>query len=127
MNKNAVGWFEIPVKDLDRAIEFYETVFGIRLSKQLIGQAEMALFPMIEDGIGTSGSLVLYRELYNPSENGILIYFTATSSDLSIELGIVEVAGGKVSIPRKQISEEIGFMAVIIDSEGNRIALHSRK
>jgi uncharacterized protein len=49
------------------------------------------------------------------------------SGDLSVELGRVEQAGGKIIIPRTLISEETGFMAVIIDTEGNRIALHSHK
>ena len=127
MKKNAVGWFEIPVTDMDRAVKFYETVFDIRLSRNLFGTLEMAWFPEEENGMGSSGSLVFNTEFYKPSADGVLIYFTAQSGDMSIELGRVEKAGGKITMPRKQISEEYGYMALIIDTEGNRIALHSRK
>jgi hypothetical protein len=126
MKKNAVGWFEIPVTDMDRAVKFYETVFDIRLSRNLIGTLEMAWFPEVENGMGSTGSLVFHPEYYKPSPDGVLIYFTAQSGDISIELGRVEKAGGKIIMPRKQISEEYGYMALITDSEGNRIALHSR-
>jgi predicted enzyme related to lactoylglutathione lyase len=127
MKKNAVGWFEIPVTDMDRAVKFYETVFDIRLSRNLFGKLEMAWFPEVENGMGSAGSLVFNEEFYKPSEDGVLIYFTARSGDISIELERVEKAGGKIIMPRKQISEEYGYMALIIDTEGNRIALHSRK
>lgn len=127
MKKNPVGWFEIPVTDMDRAIAFYNTVFGTELSKNLMGPLEMAWFPEAESGIGAAGSLVRYPDAYKPSKDGVLVYFTAQSGDLSNELGRVEKAGGKIVIPRRLITEAIGYMAVFIDSEGNRIALHSRK
>lgn len=126
MEKNAVGWFEIPVTDMNRAVKFYETVFDIRLNRNLLGTLEMAWFPEKENGIGSSGSLVFQPEYYKPSADGVLLYFTAQSGDISIELGRVEKAGGKIIMPRKQISEEYGYMALITDTEGNRIALHSR-
>jgi len=127
MKKNAVGWFEIPVTNMDRAVKFYETVFDIRLARNNFGTLEMAWFPEVENGMGSTGSLVFNTEYYKPSLDGILIYFTAQSGDMSIELDKVEKAGGKIAMPRKQISEEYGYMALIIDTEGNRIALHSRK
>ena len=127
MKNNPVGWFEVPVTDMDRAIRFYNTVFDTELSKNLMGHLEMAWFPEAESGIGAAGSLVKYPDAYKPSMDGVLVYFTAQSGDLSIELGRVEKAGGKIVIPRRLITEEIGYMAVFIDTEGNRIALHSRK
>jgi uncharacterized protein len=126
MKKNAVGWFEIPVINMDRAVKFYETVFDIRLTRNIFGTLEMAWFPEVENGMGSAGSLVFNTEFYKPSVDGILIYFTAQSGDMSIELGKDEKAGGKILMPRKQISEEYGYMALFVDSEGNRIALHSR-
>ena len=63
---------------------------------------------------------------YKPSTDGVLVYFTAHSGDLANELSRVENAGGKVLQGKKQISEEYGYMALITDSEGNRVALHSR-
>jgi hypothetical protein len=127
MNKNVVGWFEIPVTDMDRAVKFYETVLDVNLSRKNFGTLEMALFPGDSYGMGTSGSLLLNEKYYKPSQDGILIYFTAQSGDLSNELSKVEKSGGRIIIPRTQISEDFGYMAVFIDPEGNRIALHSQK
>ena len=126
-NKNVVGWFEIPVTDMDRAVKFYESVFDIKLSRHNLGPLEMAWFPSVEEGAGSSGSLVLNNQAYKPSSDGVLIYFTASSGDLSNELSKVENAGGKILLQKRQISEEAGYMALFSDSEGNRIALRSRK
>ena len=127
MKRNSVGWFEIPVSDMKRAIKFYEKVFSVKLSHQVLGTLEMAWFPEIENGPGSPGSLVYHKEFYKPSSDGVLIYFTSPSGDIKNEEKRVESAGGKVLIPKRLISEEIGYMTVILDSEGNRIALHSRK
>lgn len=124
---NVVGWFEIPVADLDRAIRFYETVFGFTLDRQQVGSADMAWFPFMETGMGSPGALIFQPENYKPSDQGTLVYFTAFSGDLANELGKVEKAGGKVQVPKTEISPDIGFMGVFIDTEGNRIAMHSRK
>jgi len=124
---NVVGWFEIPVTNLDRAIQFYETVFGFTLNRQRIGSADMAWFPHFETGPGSPGALIHQEDHYRPSSSGTLVYFTAFSGDLANELSRVEGAGGKVEMDKREISPEIGFMAIFIDSEGNRVALHSRK
>ena len=127
MKNNILGWFEIPVKDMDRAIKFYETVFGIKMQRHKMDNLDMAWFPWKEGVPGAPGSLVYNEEFYIPSEkNGVLIYLTTPSGNLDQDLEKVEKAAGQVIIPRKQISEEYGYMAVILDSEGNRIALHSR-
>ncbi|MDP2624948.1 MAG: VOC family protein [Candidatus Peregrinibacteria bacterium] len=127
MDKNVVGWFEIPVADMNRAIKFYETVFGFKIDRHEMGPLDMGWFPMIEEGMGSPGSLVKHEEWYKPSTEGALLYFTSQSGDVDVELGRVEAAGGKVLVPRKQISEEYDYMGVIMDTEGNRIAVHSRK
>jgi predicted enzyme related to lactoylglutathione lyase len=124
---NVVGWFEIPVLDMDRAIKFYETVTGLKLTRHQMGPLEMAWFPWIEKGMGASGSLVSLKEAYKPCRDGILIYLTAFSGDVAIELSRVEAAGGKILERKKLISEDVGYMGLFIDPEGNRIALHSRK
>lgn len=126
MAENAVGWFEIPVMDMSRAIKFYETVLGIKLIHQNFGGLEMAWFPH-DKGYGSGGALILEKNFYKPSENGILIYLTAHSGDLQNELERAKKAGAKIVMEKKQISPEHGFMAALIDSEGNRIALHSLK
>lgn len=125
MKHNVVGWFEVPVADMDRAVKFYETVFDFSLHRQKMHELDMAWFPMIEGAEGSMGSLVCNKEFYEPRDNGTLVYFTCHSGDLNNELSRVEAAGGKVLQPKTQISPEHGYMAVIHDSEGNRIALHS--
>jgi len=127
MKNNAVGWFEIPVNEMERAVKFYETVLDLKIERHLMGPLEMAWFPMVENGGGAAGSLVKHPDYYIPSANGVLIYLTAHSGDLSNELARVKEAGGKVIQNKTQISEEYGYMALILDSEGNRVALHSRK
>ena len=125
MNRNVVGWFEIPVTNMDRAIGFYEAVFGFKLERHEMGELEMAWFPFA-DVPGAPGSLVYHKEFYKPSTDGALIYFTCHSGDLDNELAKIEPAGGKVMMSKKLITEDVGYMALCIDSEGNRIALHSR-
>jgi predicted enzyme related to lactoylglutathione lyase len=126
MKNNVVGWFEIPVTDMDRAVRFYEKVFDLKLSRHQIGSLEMAWFQMIEGGLGATGSLVK-SEFHTPSDKEVRVYFTAHSGDVAIEAGRVKVAGGEVLLQKTLITEDIGYMAVVMGSEGNQFALHSRK
>ncbi len=126
MKNNILGWFEIPVKDMDRAMKFYESVFDIKLQRQKMNTLDMAWFPWKEEAPGAPGSLVYNEEFYTPSEKGVLIYLTTPTGDLNKDLSGIEEAGGKVMIPRTHIAEDVGYMAVFMDTEGNRIALHSR-
>ncbi len=126
MKNNMVGWFEIPVENMERAIDFYENVLELKLDRNKMGPLDMAWFPYVPEDQGSGGSLVHFPDAYKPSSDGVLIYLTAHSGDLANELSKVENAGGKVLQEKTQISEEHGFMALIIDSEGNRIALHSK-
>ena len=123
MNKNMVGWFEIPVANMDRAQTFYETVFQVKLDVQNFGGLLMGWFPFAEGKEGAAGTLIK-QDSYIPSQEGTLVYFM--SDDVQNELDRVEPAGGKIYQPKTQISHEHGFMGVFIDSEGNRVALHSR-
>lgn len=127
LKHNVVGWFEIPVNDIDRAISFYESVFEITLQKQEFGEEVMAWFPWVENAIGAGGSLNYNPKVYKPSPDGVLIYFTTATGDLTEDLKRVEAAGGKTIQPKTLITPEIGYMALFSDTEGNRIALHSRK
>ncbi|MDZ7808624.1 MAG: VOC family protein [Gracilimonas sp.] len=124
--KNAINWFEIPTKDISRAKSFYEAIFGFELFDLDIGDGlKMALFPAESGSVG--GALIQKEEFYNPSETqGPLLYLNA-NPDLQVVLEKVESAGGKISIPKRLITEDNGYMAVILDSEGNRVALHSNK
>ena len=119
---NPVGWFEIPVTDMPRAVRFYEQVFGLRLDLHDMGPLQMAWFPMKNNEYGTAGSLVK-NEAYVPSHAGTLVYFTV--ADINATLKRVAGFGGKVLRARTSIGEH-GFVGHFEDSEGNRVAVHSR-
>lgn len=116
----------MPVVDMERAMKFYETVFDLKLERHEMGELDMAWFPGVHGSIGAAGSLVKHPQFYKPSADGVLVYFTAFSGNVDTELGRVEAAGGKVLLPRREISPEYGYMAVAMDTEGNRFAIHSR-
>ena len=124
MKHNMVGWFEIPVTNIERAKSFYDAVFNIEIQIQNFGGTLMGWFPFVEGKLGASGSLI-QNKAYEPSDSkGVLIYFS--SENVNNEINRVEAVGGKIIQPKTQISPDIGFMALFIDCEGNRIALHSR-
>lgn len=124
MKRNPVGWFEIPVTDMERAIDFYERVFGFTFHRSKLDSLDMAWFPMGEGIPGSTGSLVKHKA-YAPSQDGTLVYFTSPAGDVDYELAKVEDAGGKIIQKKKPIGEH-GFVAVFLDTEGNRVAIHSR-
>lgn len=124
MKYNPVGWFEIPATDINRAKTFYEKVFGFTMEITEMGGAKMAWFPNAGEAYGAMGSLIEY-EAYVPSHHGSLVYISA-KEDLQQELDSVEDAGGKILQAKTQISPQHGYMALFEDSEGNRVALHSR-
>ena len=125
MNRNMISWFEIPASDLKRAKAFYESIFGFELGTLQVGDShELATFPADPDSEYVSGG-IMCGEGYTPSRDGSLIYLNA-DPDRQVSLDRVEAAGGEIVMPKRQISDEIGYMALIIDSEGNRIALFSR-
>lgn len=125
MENNPVGWFEIPVIEMDRAKTFYETVFGFTLDINEMGELTMAWFPMSATGKGSAGSLVKHP-MYQPAKLGTVVYFTSPSGDIANELAKVEEAGGKV-IKQKESIGEYGFIGLVIDTEGNRIGFHNVK
>lgn len=122
---NAISWFEIPAIDLTRATKFYETIFSTSLVVMDMPNIRMRLFPIddLQNGIG--GAVVDSGGFHKPSATeGPLIYLNA-NPDVEIILSKVAAAGGKIVVPKTPISEDFGFMAIIIDTEGNRIGLHS--
>lgn len=122
--KNAVSWFEIPATNLDRAQKFYETIFDISMIPIDLENIRMRMFPVDDSGVG--GAVCESEGFYTPSmTHGPLIYLDA-NPEIQTILDRVPGAGGKVIVPKTQISEEYGYMAVIQDSEGNRIGFHSR-
>lgn len=123
--KNAVSWFEIPTQDIDRATKFYETIFNVSLIPLDVQQLKMRMFPLENPMSGVGGALCYNKEFYKPSAtDGPLIYLNG-NPDVQNILDKIEAAGGKIMVPKTQISPEYGYMAVFIDTEGNRVALHS--
>lgn len=122
--QNAISWFEIPSVDLERAQKFYETIFGVTLIPMDMPDIKMRMFPL-EDRMGVGGAIVQSDGFHKPSAtDGPLIYLNG-NPDLQQVLGKVEAAGGKVIVPKTEISPEYGYMGVFVDTEGNRIGLHS--
>ena len=122
---NAISWFEIGTTDLDRATKFYETIFGITLAPMDLPNIKMRMFPLDNMMTQVGGALVDSGGFHKPSAtDGPLIYLNG-NPDVQLVLDKVEAAGGKIMVTKTAISPEYGSMAVILDTEGNRIALHS--
>jgi len=115
---NPVVYFEIPVNDIDRAIQFYTTVFNFDFDKEIIDKNEMALFPFAEENSGISGALAK-GEFYKPTKEGIVIYFKTENIDEKLKLASSN--GGQILYPKTD--NGIGLVAEFEDTEGNRIAL----
>jgi predicted enzyme related to lactoylglutathione lyase len=123
--KNAISWFEIPTIDIERAQKFYEAIFQIKLEPLETDNFKMRMFPLDNPMNGVGGTLVKTDGFHVPSAtDGPLIYLNG-NPDVQIVVDRIEAAGGKVTVPKTKISDEYGYMAVFIDTEGNRIALHS--
>ena len=120
---NLANWFEIPVKDLDRAIKFYEKVFDVKLSPEEVGGMKMAMFPFTQNTPGAAGSLIK-GESYEPSHAGTVVYFSV--EDIPETLRRINANGGKTVMPKTAIGQ-YGFIAQYEDTEGNRLAIHSMK
>ena len=119
---NPVGWFEIYVQDMARAKAFYEAVFGVQLTR-LEGSPdlEMWAFPMQQEGYGATGALVRMTG-FQSGDNSVLVYFSC--ADCAVEAAKVAEAGGRIHKPKFSIGPH-GFIALVTDSEGNMIGLHS--
>lgn len=119
---DALNWFEIPALDFGRAEKFYSTIFATELIPMEGIESmdiQMAMFPA-EDGVGGG---VVQGEGYVPSAEGAVIYLNG-GDDLNVVLGRVEAAGGQVVLPKTSIGKN-GYMAFFIDTEGNKVGLHS--
>jgi predicted enzyme related to lactoylglutathione lyase len=121
-SRNSVGWFEIPAADIERAKVFYEQIFGFEMQRHEMNGLQMAWFPFSHEGPGATGTLI-QAEPYIPSHEGTMVYFSV--EDIEAVLKKVEENGGQVLNPKMSIGE-YGFVAHFEDSEGNRVALHSR-
>lgn len=122
---NAISWFEIPVNNFDRAKKFYSTIYNYDMPEQMMGNSRMGFLISNTEKGGIGGAIVA-GDGNKPATDGTLAYLNG-GSDLEIVLKRVETAGGKILLPKTQISPEIGYFAIFMDSEGNRLALHSIK
>lgn len=120
---NPVVYFEIPALDLERACEFYSQVFETTLTKDIVDGYQMAFFESSGDSFGATGALVV-GDVYVPSHQGCFLYFGVESIDETVARALKN--GGSVLYPKKS-NGDLGFVAEIQDTEGNRIALHEEK
>jgi predicted enzyme related to lactoylglutathione lyase len=125
MQANPVGWFEIYVADMGRAVKFYETVLGTKLEglESPMPDVEMMAFPMAMEKSGASGALTK-MEGFAPGGNSVLVYFSC--QDCAVEESRVVDAGGRIQFPKMSIGP-YGFITLAVDSEGNMFGLHSRE
>jgi len=121
--RNMAVWFEIPVRDMERARVFYCNILGHDMPVQQMGDFTMAFFPAA--GHGNSGALVS-GEGYEPSDRGTVVYLNA-GEDLNEALERVEPAGGSVAVTKTKITDDYGNFALFRDTEGNLVGLHSMK
>lgn len=117
---NQIVWFDIPVKDLERANRFYGAVLGCTIKKESFEGGDIGVLP--HEGNDVAGCLHV-SDKDRPSDHGPLMYFNVNGR-LDAAVGEVEKQGGKVLTPKEPIGP-YGFRAIVLDSEGNRIALHS--
>jgi predicted enzyme related to lactoylglutathione lyase len=127
MKSNVVGWFEIYVQDIDRARRFYQATLQVELSNMMSPDQsggpleEMWAFPSQQDAYGSPGALVKMQGMA-PSGNGVIIYFMCDDCATTAERA--KEAGGKIFKEKFSIGQ-YGFIALVNDTEGNMIGLHS--
>ena len=119
--KHYVSWFEIPALNLLRAVAFYNYIYGIEMETSETSGYAMAFFPA-DSGIG--GAIVV-GEGSIPSATGTLVYLNG-GKDIAPVLGRIEQAGGRIIMGKTLISEDAGYFALFIDTEGNKLPLHSK-
>lgn len=117
---NAITWFEIPVTDIKRARAFYENLLATQLTPYP-GGAPCFIFPTQENGVA---GCIVQRAASKPAADGTIVFLNA-NGQLNAAAERAQAAGSKVLIPRTEIPGGFGFFAVILDSEGNHVGLHS--
>ena len=120
--KKFINWFEIPALNLQRAMTFYNHIYGIEMEMVELNGYSMAFF----NPDRTTGGALVAGQGCIPSETGTLIYLNG-GKDLNVVLKRVEEVGGRVILEKTLINKESGYFALFIDSEGNKLALHSDK
>jgi len=121
--KNLISIIEIPTTDLPRAIKFYQTILGLQIQEMEMGGVKLGVLPNDE---GTVNVVLAKGDDYKPTTNGAVLYLNA-GENLQPILDKVEQNGGQIILPKTEISPEMGFFALFIDTEGNKLGLHSIK
>lgn len=120
---HVLNWFEIPVTDFARAKAFYETVLGISIAPMAMGPTMMGMLSTDPEAVGGA---IVQGEGGVPSQNGTMVYLNG-GDDLAPLLARVAQAGGQVVVPKTEIGSDFGFFAHFVDTEGNKVGLHSMK
>lgn len=120
---NSLNWFEIPVTDFERARKFYSTIYDFEMPSTMMGEHQMGFFLVEQKHIGGA---IVKGDGYVPSQTGTLVYLNG-GTDLSNVLNKVETSGGKVVLQKTPITPDLGYFAIFIDTEGNKVAIHSMK
>jgi len=119
--KSLISIFEIPATEVSRAVDFYQGILDIKIEKMEMPGMQMGIFPY--EGQMVTG-VIIKTEGYKPSADGVTIYLNA-GDNLQVILDKVEKLGGKILTPKTPHADESGYFALFLDSEGNKIGLHS--
>lgn len=120
---NMISIVEIPVTDFSRAVKFYQAILGVTIQEVEMGGVTMGILPNDE---GTVNVVLAKGSDYKPTMDGAVLYLQA-GNDLQPMLDKVSQHGGQVIVPKTEISPEMGFFALFIDTEGNKLGLHSAR
>lgn len=121
--ENLISIIEIPTKDFARAVKFYQTILNLRVEEMEMADIKMGLFPNAEAGVAVQ---LIHGSDYMPSPHGTLVYLNG-GEDLQQILDKIESNGGSVVVPKTEIGPDMGFFALFMDTEGNKLGLHSYK
>ena len=120
---HAISWFEIPATNFDRARAFYEAVLGHPIEPMAMGSMTMGFLSSDPNAVG--GAIVASEDAA-PSTQGTTVYLNG-GDDLAPMLARVEAAGGSIIVPKTEIGNDFGFFALFVDTEGNKVGLHSMR
>ncbi|RAW02138.1 VOC family protein [Pseudochryseolinea flava] len=119
--QNLVNFIDIPATDFSRAVSFYKAILGLEINETEMAGTKMGFFP--SDGTNASGAIVQGAD-YKPAAHGVLAYLNG-GGDLQDVLDKVSRHRGQVIVPKTHISAEVGYIGIFIDTEGNKMAVHS--
>ncbi|NSL85701.1 VOC family protein [Chitinophaga solisilvae] len=119
--ENIITFFDIPAVDFNRAVTFYKSILGLEINETEMYGTKMGFFP--SDGTNVSGAIVQGND-YKPSADGVVAYLNG-GNDLQTVLDKVAAGNGTVIVPKTHISPEVGYIGMFIDTEGNKMAVHS--